>query len=606
MAGRRARPRAQALRERPRADPRARRVDRRRRRGARRAWFATAFRAAGGQPPRCVLRRRILDYIGPLPRHRTARDARRTRRSSRPRDGSASPPSSPAAPGSRSGGAGRPPPWLVLAIGAFGLAHRPDDRARAPPVRRRAGIRDAVRLVLGPRLDRDPPPPLARGRSRRAARFASRRAAFVILAVVAARSPPRPPTSGRGARWPRRAREAAAALRAGRRDLDRGARGGGDAGAPGPDAGGPSRDAPPLQALALPERDRGGASPRALARRDPEQHRARGPRRAARAAGRRGERRRPGQRRLRAPAPPRRRCDSRAPAPSATNGRTAIALDARPGRRMTGPTRSTSSRSTARAGSSRAFLHRSGDTLPDHASAYRMESCRPAHRRRRRMRPRRPPARREDGARRLPARRSSTSTRKRSRPCRAGTFPSSRRTASATSPRRSPPASPSRPTARSCRDANVFIFVTGTPVDEYLNPKFSEIIKVLGEYRELPRPGQPRDHAVDALPRHDRVPPAALPRAGTRTCSSRYCPERVAQGFGLSRDRIAAADRLGVRRRELRAELRDLLAKLAPSLVRLTPEEAEVTKLIANSWRYLEFAIANQFYMMVERNGLDF
>lgn len=38
----------------------------------------------------------------------------------------------------------------------------------------------------------------------------------------------------------------------------------------------------------------------------------------------------------------------------------------------------------------------------------------------------------------------------------------------------------------------------------------------------------------------------------------------------------------------------------------LTPKEAELAKLITNSWRYLEFAIANQFYMMVESQGFDF
>lgn len=31
-----------------------------------------------------------------------------------------------------------------------------------------------------------------------------------------------------------------------------------------------------------------------------------------------------------------------------------------------------------------------------------------------------------------------------------------------------------------------------------------------------------------------------------------------------------------------------------------------MVKLITNTWRYLEFAAANQFYMMVENEGLDF
>ncbi|HME74016.1 MAG TPA: UDP binding domain-containing protein, partial [Myxococcota bacterium] len=36
------------------------------------------------------------------------------------------------------------------------------------------------------------------------------------------------------------------------------------------------------------------------------------------------------------------------------------------------------------------------------------------------------------------------------------------------------------------------------------------------------------------------------------------------------------------------------------------PLEAELTKLMANSWRYLEFSIANQFYLICESRGVSF
>src|SRR5262249_14679945 len=35
-------------------------------------------------------------------------------------------------------------------------------------------------------------------------------------------------------------------------------------------------------------------------------------------------------------------------------------------------------------------------------------------------------------------------------------------------------------------------------------------------------------------------------------------------------------------------------------------EEAELAKLFLNSWRYIQFATANQFYMLAEERGLDF
>jgi UDP-N-acetyl-D-mannosaminuronic acid dehydrogenase len=84
-----------------------------------------------------------------------------------------------------------------------------------------------------------------------------------------------------------------------------------------------------------------------------------------------------------------------------------------------------------------------------------------------------------------------------------------------------------------------------------------------------------------------------------------FCPERVAQGVALEEIHtlpqiVSAFDE------ESFNTAYQLFAAIAPSVIRLTPIEAELTKLMANSWRYLEFAIANQFYMIAEKSGVDF
>lgn len=155
-----------------------------------------------------------------------------------------------------------------------------------------------------------------------------------------------------------------------------------------------------------------------------------------------------------------------------------------------------------------------------------------------------------------------------------------------------------------CRDANVVIFVTGTPIDEYLTPKVSEVTKVLDEYKAF----------LDAS---DLVIMRSTLCSGMTELLRRqfaewgkdvrlsYCPERVAQGFALieieSLPQIISAFDDESFDRSYR-----IFSRIAPAIIKLTPAEAEVTKLIANSWRYLEFAIANQFYMLVEKTGLDF
>jgi UDP-N-acetyl-D-mannosaminuronic acid dehydrogenase len=49
-----------------------------------------------------------------------------------------------------------------------------------------------------------------------------------------------------------------------------------------------------------------------------------------------------------------------------------------------------------------------------------------------------------------------------------------------------------------------------------------------------------------------------------------------------------------------------LFGHLTSTIVELEPEEAELAKLFTNSWRYIKFAAANQFFMMANDNGLDF
>jgi UDP-N-acetyl-D-mannosaminuronic acid dehydrogenase len=98
---------------------------------------------------------------------------------------------------------------------------------------------------------------------------------------------------------------------------------------------------------------------------------------------------------------------------------------------------------------------------------------------------------------------------------------------------------------------------------------------------------------------HERVKNAGL------DLKMAFCPERVAQGYAL--DEIDALPQIVSAFDEPAFEAAyELFAALAPKIIRLTPIEAEMTKLMANSWRYLEFAIANQFYMIAESNGIDF
>lgn len=151
---------------------------------------------------------------------------------------------------------------------------------------------------------------------------------------------------------------------------------------------------------------------------------------------------------------------------------------------------------------------------------------------------------------------------------------------------------------------DVVVFVTGTPVDEHLNPKIHDVLKVLDAYLPLLNKRQLIVLRSTIFPGVTRIVENLL-REKLGAARLAFCPERIVQGRGIEEifnlpQLVSAVDK----RSENAAAA--LFAKIAPKVIRLKPEEAELAKLMTNAWRYLEFAIANQFYMMVEKQGLDF
>ena len=154
------------------------------------------------------------------------------------------------------------------------------------------------------------------------------------------------------------------------------------------------------------------------------------------------------------------------------------------------------------------------------------------------------------------------------------------------------------------RKQDVVVFVTGTPVDEHLNPKIHDVMKVLNAYLPLLNRRQLIVLRSTIFPGVTRIVEEAL-KAKLGAANLAFCPERIVQGKGI--EEIFNLPQLvsGVNKKSENAAAA-LFTAIAPKIIRIKPEEAELAKLMTNAWRYLEFAIANQFYMMVEREGLDF
>jgi UDP-N-acetyl-D-mannosaminuronic acid dehydrogenase len=148
------------------------------------------------------------------------------------------------------------------------------------------------------------------------------------------------------------------------------------------------------------------------------------------------------------------------------------------------------------------------------------------------------------------------------------------------------------------------IVVIGTPVDEHLNPTFNTIRRLIKELLGLLVDGQCLILRSTVYPGTTEKIRDLIATSG-RQIHVAFCPERVAEGRAM--EELTALPQIvsGCDERAV-AMADDLFSRIARSIIRLSPLEAELTKIFANVWRYIQFATANQFFMIATDYKLDF
>ncbi|MBI3402968.1 MAG: nucleotide sugar dehydrogenase [Acidobacteria bacterium] len=152
--------------------------------------------------------------------------------------------------------------------------------------------------------------------------------------------------------------------------------------------------------------------------------------------------------------------------------------------------------------------------------------------------------------------------------------------------------------------ARIVLIAIGTPVDEYLNPKLRGLLELIETLRPHLRASQTLVIRSTVYPRTCRQVKAALERDGQHWQVA-YCPERIAQGHAIKELR-ELPQLVSALSDEALATATTLFSAIAPRVIPVSVEEAELAKLFSNAWRYIQFAAANQFYMMATEFGVDF
>src|SRR5215216_5465875 len=151
---------------------------------------------------------------------------------------------------------------------------------------------------------------------------------------------------------------------------------------------------------------------------------------------------------------------------------------------------------------------------------------------------------------------------------------------------------------------NQVVVVIGTPVDEFLGPSMTVFERAVAQISPHLRDGALVVLRSTVYPGTTAYVAQHLSLRGANVDVA-FCPERIAEGHALEElhtlPQIVGAD---TETAGDRAET--LFRTLAKTTIRTTSKEAELAKLFTNTWRYMKFAVANQFLMISDQAGVDY
>jgi len=152
--------------------------------------------------------------------------------------------------------------------------------------------------------------------------------------------------------------------------------------------------------------------------------------------------------------------------------------------------------------------------------------------------------------------------------------------------------------------SDAVILILGTPVDAHLNPSFSGITRSLRSLIPYLKDGQLLVLRSTVYPGTTEKVRRMLESLGL-SIEVAFCPERIAEGYAL-KETFELPQIVSAFTPEGARLAKNLFSAFTDDIVEVTPLEAEVAKLFTNVWRYIKFAISNQFFTIANDHGLDY
>ncbi len=155
---------------------------------------------------------------------------------------------------------------------------------------------------------------------------------------------------------------------------------------------------------------------------------------------------------------------------------------------------------------------------------------------------------------------------------------------------------------------DVIIITLGTPLDNNMNPDMKHINTVLDGLMPLFRKGQMlvlRSTVSPGMTKYvkKRVEKETKLRVG-RDFFLAYCPERIAEGIAI-KELKSLPQLVGAFDAASASKAKSFVSLFAPHTIVSAPINVELAKIFCNVYRYINFAIANEFMLIADKFDAD-
>ena len=152
------------------------------------------------------------------------------------------------------------------------------------------------------------------------------------------------------------------------------------------------------------------------------------------------------------------------------------------------------------------------------------------------------------------------------------------------------------------KECKYIIVCIGTPIDKKFRPNLKKFFNFFYNIRKYLNKNQVIIIRSSIYP---GVCEKVFKIVKNRCKNLSYCPERIAQGKSLI-ELPKLSQIVSGKNDRAKIESGKIFKKVCKKIIYTKIIEAELIKLFSNAYRYINFSISNQFYLICQKQGLDF